>query len=312
MSPEESIPGARGCAVLPVRSGDAALLRSLRSTVGEGVVHSVFSRVVNLLTPQDRLIALAVRGAGHAPRTLTADVTDWTGYGIEAGRRVRFARGSLTLELPHKRLRLTLDGARLWCPDTPSLAHLAPAELAAAAAHLDRLNRAHGALGGMLGATPGAGPMEAAVATALAKGRTGFTAAVPTGDPARIRTAVLSLLGLGPGLTPAGDDFLTGAALVAALPGSALAAFVPVLKDVLDAHPGRTTDLSLATLREAADGRARAELLDLLRLLAERAAPRQLDVPVRKVLAAGHTSGSDTLSGLTAGLHLEEELRGSL
>jgi hypothetical protein len=34
--------------------------------------------------------------------------------------------------------------------------------------------------------------------------------------------------------------------------------------------------------------------------------------PVRHVLAIGHTSGTDILSGLVTGLRLEKELRGSL
>ncbi|MFI6937831.1 DUF2877 domain-containing protein [Streptomyces sp. NPDC050418] len=320
MSRLESIPAAAphiahrtgAPLVLPVESGDAALLRTLRTTVGEGRVHSVFTRVVNVLTPDGLLIALAAWDAGHAPRTLTTDVTDWTGCGLAAGQRVTFDRGVLTLDVPGRPLRLALDGAQAWNPDTPSLAHLGLGRFAECAAYLDCLNRLHGPYGGMLGAARDAGPMERAVAAALADGRTRFIAAVRTGEPAALRTAVLALLGLGPGLTPAGDDFLTGAALIAALPGSALGALIPVLQDVLDTHPERTTDLSLATLREATDGRARAEVLDVLRLLADEADPQQLDVPVRKVLAVGHTSGSDTLSGLIAGLHLEEELRGSL
>ncbi|WP_199548168.1 DUF2877 domain-containing protein [Streptomyces sp. N35] len=312
MTPEESIPRTGGPVHLTVDGGDAVLLRRLRTGSGRGRVHSVFTRVVNVVTPQDTLIALAARDAGHAPRTLTTDVADWSGWGIEEGQPVTFTPGVLTLEVPYGPLRLTLKGARAWHPELPSLAQLDRDELAAAATHLAQLNQEHGPLGGMLGPTSDAGPMDLAITRALAEGRTRLIAAVRDRDPDATRAAILALLGLGPGLTPAGDDFLTGVALLAALPGSAQAAFVPVLEEVLAAHPGRTTDVSLATLREAADGRARDELLDVLRLVADRAQPQQLAAPVRKVLAIGHTSGSDTLSGLIAGLHLEEELRGSL
>ncbi|MGW1007829.1 oxamate carbamoyltransferase subunit AllH family protein [Streptomyces sp. NPDC002520] len=295
-----------------VRSGDAALLDRLREPTGSGSVHSVFTRVVNVLTPHGTLIALAARDGGDAPRTLVADIADWRGLGLAAGQSVTFAPGSIGLAVPSRPLLLTTTGARTWDPVTPSLAHLTPNDFKAAAVALDRLNHAYGARGGMLGATPDAGPMEAAVVRALHEGRTTLLAAVRLGDRPRIRRGILALLGLGPGLTPAGDDFLTGFALLAALPGSELAAFVPVLRDVLADHAGRTTDLGLATVGEAADGRARSELLDLLSLLANGHPPGDLHVPVRKVLAIGHTSGSDTLSGLVAGLHLEEELRGSL
>ncbi len=312
MTPEESIPRAVRQADLTVSSGDAALLRGLRTAAGQGRVHSVFTRVVNVLTPQDTLISLAAQDASPAPRTLTVQVADWTGRGLEAGQCVTFEPDVLTLHVPRRPLRLTVEGALEWDPETPALSHVPAPELASAAARLEALNQRYGPRGGMLGAAPDAGPMDSAVAKALADGRTRLMAAGRTGTPDALRAAILSLLGLGPGLTPAGDDFLTGYALVAALPGSALSGFAPVLKAVLAEHPDRTTDLALATLREAADGRAHAELLDVLRLLAERADVRHLDAPVRKVLAIGHTSGSDTLSGLIAGLHLEEELRGSL
>ncbi|MFF0473207.1 DUF2877 domain-containing protein [Streptomyces sp. NPDC004284] len=299
---------------LRTRSGDARLIGLLQGMTGLGSVHSVFTRVVNLLTPDGTLIALAARDAGDAPRTLVTEVAAWTGQGLEAGRSVAFANGNIALGRPHplRPLRLTTAGARPWHPVAPSLAALPPGGFAAAAALVDRLCRTYGPPGGMLGPGPGAGPMETAVAHALDKGRRTLVAGVRAGDGDGIRRGVLGLLGLGPGLTPAGDDFLTGLALLAALPGSRLTGFPPVLRDVLAGHGGRTTALGLATVSEAADGRARSELLDLLRLLAELRPARDLNAPVRKVLAIGHTSGGDTLSGLAAGLRLEEELRGPL
>lgn len=297
---------------LRVASGDDRLLRALDASTGRGRVHSVFTRVVNVLAPGGTLIALAARDAGHAPRTLTADVTDWAGRGLRAGQAAVFAPGSITLAVPGRPVRLATAGAQRWSATAPPVAGLAPGACAAAADLLDRLNRDHGVPGGMLGAAPQAGPMDAAIVRALHHGRALLLDALRTGDTALMRQGVLALLGLGPGLTPAGDDFLTGLTLVAALPGSAQAALVPVLREVLSAHPERTTDLSLATLREAADARARAELLDVLGLVAHAAAPRELHTAVRAVLAIGHTSGSDILSGLAAGLRLEEELRGPL
>ncbi|QNS07933.1 oxamate carbamoyltransferase subunit AllH family protein [Streptomyces xanthii] len=309
---------------LRAHSGDARLLARLHAPApgpagtgpygfrGTGAVHSAFTHVVNLLTPDGLLIALASRDAGDAPRTLVVDVPDWTGTGLDAGHSVMFDTGRLILDAPGRPLHLTAEGARPWDPAGPSLAHLAPGALARAADALDAYNRAHGAPGGMLGAAPGAGLMESAVARALDAGRVRLLDALRAGDAVETVHGILALHGLGPGLTPAGDDFLAGLTLVAALPGSALAPLPPAVRTVLDGHRGRTTDLAAATLTEAAEGRARAELIDVLRQLADSPPPWDLNDPARRVLAFGHTSGSDTLSGLVAGLHLEEELRGSL
>ncbi|MER5946316.1 DUF2877 domain-containing protein [Streptomyces sp. NPDC001904] len=303
-----------GAQTVSALSGDAELLDLLRATTGQGRVHSVFTRVVNLLTPDGLLVTLAARDGGDAPRTLVVDLADWTGTALTAGEHMVFASGNLEFGSGTRALLVTSTGARAWHATPPSLADLAPGALARIADRLDRLNQEFGPRGGMLGPVPGAGPLDLAVARALDAGRTELLTALRHGEgDAEIRRGVLALLGLGPGLTPAGDDFLTGLTFVAALPGAAPTGLVPAVRAVLDAHRGRTTDVSHATLTEAAAGRVRAELIDVLRQSADDGPlPRAPHDPVRRLLAIGHTSGSDTLSGLVAGLHLEEELRGSL
>ncbi|MFD3475118.1 DUF2877 domain-containing protein [Streptomyces sp. NPDC058695] len=299
-------------------SGDAALIAHLRALRGLGVVEGVFHRTVNVLTPGDMLIALAARGGGDAPRTLVTDADSWSDRGIVASRTVEFAPGVITIRAARGRLRVHTEGADEWHPILPSLAALGPGELATAASSLDRLIRAHGSLGGMLGPTPAASPMEVAVTRALADGRDVLIRAIRSGDDAGVRGGVLALLGLGPGLTPAGDDFLTALALLSSLHGSGLRLFGRALQDVLLEHPGRTTRLSVTTLDEALAGRVRASLLDVLHPLArpdrwgEVHVTQSIRTPVRHVLAIGHTSGTDILSGLVTGLRLEKELRGSL
>ncbi|MGW6399272.1 oxamate carbamoyltransferase subunit AllH family protein [Streptomyces sp. NPDC055134] len=299
-------------------SGDAALVAHLRALRGQGVVEGVFHRTVNVLMPGDRLIALAARGGGDAPRTLVTDADSWSDRGIAASQAVEFAPGVITVRAARGRLRVRTEGADEWHPILPSLAALGPGELATAASALDRLIRAHGSRGGMLGPTPAASSMEVAVTRALADGRDVLVRAIRSGDDAGMRGGILALLGLGPGLTPAGDDFLTASALLSSLPGSRLGPFGRALRDVLLDRPGRTTRLSLATLDEALSGRAGASLLDVLHALArpdrwgEVHVTQSIRTPVRHVLAIGHTSGTDILSGLVTGLRLEKELRGSL
>lgn len=304
--------------VLRPCSGDAVLLAHLRTLRGCGSVESVFRGVINLLLPDGGLMALAVRGSGDAPRTLVVDIAHWLDRGVEAGRAVEFGPDGIALQGAFGVLRVPVRGAMKWHPILPRLDSLTPSELAVSARALHHLVSVDGEPGGMLGASPGAAPMEVAVCTALEHGRDALVRAVRSSDTVGMRDAVLALLGLGPGLTPAGDDFLTAIALLSSLDGSGLGLFARVLHDVLDEQPGRTTLLSTTTLREALSGRFRAELVDVLCSLA--ATPGQSEVqaietvraPVRRALAHGHTSGTDTLSGLVAGLHLERELRGSL
>ncbi|WP_419994951.1 DUF2877 domain-containing protein [Streptomyces boninensis] len=304
---------------LSALSGDATLLAHLRAPLGRGRVESVFQRVINLLLPDGRLMSLAARDGDNAPWTLVVDIGHWPGSGVDAGQPVEFTPGRVALPAASPALRIDLEAAKEWHTTLPTtLADLTADELAVAARALYRVTREHGSPGGMLGPSEGAWPMESVVCAALDEGRATLARAVRTGDPAGIRTGILALLGLGPGLTPAGDDFLTGLAVLSAIDGSRLGPYAQTLGDVLAEQPDRTTHLSVTTLREALAGRVRAALADVLFALAATRgqdpahAADTIQDPVRRALAHGHTSGTDTVSGLVTGLHLEKELRGPL
>jgi len=109
-------------------------------------------------------------------------------------------------------------------------------------------------------------------------------------------TAATSLLGAGPGLTPSGDDVLTGFLAGAAAFGidaTALREAIAVLA------PARTTALSTALLWHA----ARGECIDVLAGLAAAltSQPRgaeQAGLAVSRLLSVGHTSGAALALGL--------------
>jgi hypothetical protein len=104
------------------------------------------------------------------------------------------------------------------------------------------------------------------------------------------------LVGLGPGLTPSGDDVLAGALL-------ALHAFArPDLADRLAARlrpraEGRTGAISLAHLECAARGEAAAVLHDALAALSS-GDPVTLAGSTAAVGTLGHSSGWDGLAGI--------------
>jgi hypothetical protein len=119
--------------------------------------------------------------------------------------------------------------------------------------------------------------------------------------------AVHGLAGLGPGLTPAGDDLLVG--LMAAYRWGRPAELSPLEAGLLDgcvmACEGRTTSLSLARLQYAVRGLldARCEAV-LVALWQEASAP--VHAAVDGAWSIGHSSGADTLTGLVLGLALAE------
>ena len=106
--------------------------------------------------------------------------------------------------------------------------------------------------------------------------------------------AVSHVAGLGPGLTPSGDDVLAGILVVGALterfsPSELRAA----------ANTARTHDISRSFLRWAASGHSIEPVHDLLLALA---AGRPTDDAEQAVIAIGATSGHDLLLGLRLAL----------
>jgi hypothetical protein len=121
----------------------------------------------------------------------------------------------------------------------------------------------------------------------------------PPGE-ARLAAAVRALIGLGPGLTPTGDDVLAGAmcALAAVRPQSPTRA---ALGQAVLGQTHRTTTISAALLAEAAQGRAVPQVVDVLRTLAGSDGPRVADA-VSALVGVGHTSGTALGHGLVLGL----------
>ena len=111
-----------------------------------------------------------------------------------------------------------------------------------------------------------------------------------------VRAAVAGLVGRGAGLTPSGDDALAGALLVAHA--------LRTGRDLADAVRARlhaTTAVSAALLDAAADGYAARPVVTLV----DAAVAADCDGVRRAlpaVLAIGHTSGADTVTGIRAAL----------
>jgi len=142
-----------------------------------------------------------------------------------------------------------------------------------------------------------------------------LAAACAAGDLAGAVEAAERIVGLGPGLTPSGDDVLSGLLVALRLVGGALrdGERAVWLADWLGAAvtadaTTRTTAVAATLLHCAASGYAGAEVAAVLRAVAGLEAPRPA---VRRLLATGHTSGADLAWGVRAGCRAALALAGS-
>lgn len=133
--------------------------------------------------------------------------------------------------------------------------------------------------------TPTLRGLAAELAYALTLGRTD-----------RARRAAAGLVGLGPGLTPSGDDVICG--LLLTLRGAGRTDLVTELADLLEPLLDRTSALSAALIACAVRGFAVPAVIDLVDLLA--ATGHAGDDRIAAVAVIGHTSGVDLLTGISA------------
>ncbi|MBI3707239.1 MAG: DUF2877 domain-containing protein [Proteobacteria bacterium] len=154
-----------------------------------------------------------------------------------------------------------------------------------------------GGLGACLfGQTP-TFPLDRAVHLAAA-----FVRASAAGDDAAVVAAALPLIGLGPGLTPSGDDFVGGLIFARRhIPATNARHWDDIAESLKAEAVRRTNRISAALFADLADGQSFA----LLHTLVEAMHGNDGDAAfaaARRFVAIGHSSGWDMLAGLIAGL----------
>jgi hypothetical protein len=132
--------------------------------------------------------------------------------------------------------------------------------------------------------------------------------ALETGDRGAAAAVAARLIGLGPGLTPSGDDVLVGIeASLHALAHPSAGFLALALGDV----DGRTPALAATFLRHAAAGEF-AERLHALMAALLGPDDERIAAAIERAVAWGATSGTDCLVGVLIGLDVAVGVRRAL
>lgn len=231
---------------------DAALPRGR-----PGVIAASFARSCYVRFGDDWIcIGHADIGSGPLNVPCRADsLPDWRALAPPGGD-ARVAGGSLLLG---ERVQVVLAGAPVWQP--PRRPRWTDATLARGLAGLARRSPSDLPTDGLAGLLqPGPrvqGPVARAALPALAQLHAWI--ARPGGGPSAAAHVARPLVGLGPGLTPSGDDFLAGCLVALRLAGDHARADELWAAVTAHAHGG-THAISHAHLRAAARGRTGEDL----------------------------------------------------
>ena len=127
-------------------------------------------------------------------------------------------------------------------------------------------------------------------------------------DIAHIANTGKELIGLGPGLTPSGDDFLGGVLFAAhslkmTYPGEFFWDEQP-FRELIDWSYTRTNPISHAILSDLSLGHGPEPLHDIVSSLLSGKDWRKVMLSINQLLRMGHTSGWDILAGLLTGMLL--------
>lgn len=270
------------------------LLHRRLQTPGEGVVRGVYRHSVNVETQGLFFTVLHPTPDSGPACAILARGADFSGLGVSPGQTVRWERGALEMG----GLRLVFSGATV-CDCRFGAQALPLPDPAAAARRLEALLAP--------AAQKNAARWGEELREALDQRAGGVCAALEQrADPAG---AVRQLVGFGPGLTPSGDDILTGLyAALRVLGGGA--ADLEGLEKALAACAGRTTQVGGWMLTCALDGRWRASLQAVLAACADPALT-SLPAAVEQLLTVGASSGYDMCSGVHRALCLVSRLNRS-
>ena len=279
------------------RSAEAALLQRLAHGWFEGDVHSVFEKAVNIRCAEsDELITLVAAAMDNGPNTIVLELAHFADTGIEIGDHVSAAADVLSID---RKLNVLLTGAAAW--RQPRRARLCTDDqLRERLATVLRELEKRGAVGGMV-ADPTRSAVSRRTSDKLHHLSEMLVAALKRDDLAAALDAARQIIGLGPGLTPSGDDFLVGLLLAIGVAPTPQPWFETFRAAAVEMSKSATNAISHMAIRKAAEGEARESIGRLLRELLGRDQTGLLPA-LDDVLAIGFSSGTDIAWGLVRGL----------
>lgn len=283
-----------------------------------GTIHSVFNRATNI-TFDETLLALLSDELPRMPNSVRLDsvTTDQLFPNLQPGMEVRIDND--TLAIPACNFSFCLSVTPLWEPrpnvTTYQWNRKAVAQHTRLISEFLAKKQLQVGLASLVGTLFLQEHLQETPLSQMATPKLRLLAQASwLQNIAGIEEAVRGLAGLGPGLTPSGDDVLGGFAAVMALLSPILSADTLSRKHIAStiaktAKP-RTTKLSAVLLDYASRGEVSEQFGTLLHTLT---LPIEESKTVLKAadraLAFGATSGSDTLLGMLLGLRaLEGEI----
>ncbi len=274
-----------------------------------GSVHSVYRQACNIELEDGALVTLLGREPGNVPHGIRCALPQPADFRAWLRPTQAVAADGLSLHVPAAGIAIDLSAAVRWhCGLRRCAIDLRAEPTVHALRSLRTVLREQGPRSGfapllLLDATPGS-PLDRAMRRRLMQALPALSCADADLDFAAAAQALAPLAGLGPGLTPSGDDFIVG--YLAALYGRC--SCEPRLRPYLSGLYGPVMQFALTAnlisrqyLLNALAGEFSESLAQVVVGIAGNDDLRLRESTARLV-RVGHSSGADSLLGLLFGL----------
>ncbi|KZE52192.1 hypothetical protein AV540_09955 [Brevibacillus parabrevis] len=289
-------------------SGDADFCKKLASSSFHGFVHSVFERTINLKCLDDNeLYTIVCNKLDNGPNTLVIDLPSLSGMEVAEGDPV-YGKGDELIV--GSGVFICIRQATRWEAHLPSF----PCNidvLRENVAFMKQYVDAKGKTGGMKMSSRPASLFERETSRMLNERAEALSIELAKGNSESASEQAVRLVGLGPGLTPSGDDYLVGLCIVYKMQNIPCYLSCHFFEKVVELSRGLTNEISSITLKKAANGKVRESLVDLLRCLTQ-GSREELLPALEKVVGIGSSSGTDMALGLICGLERNLEAGGNV
>lgn len=279
----------------------------------DATVHSVFQSAANLrLVKSGKLLTLVVSGEADLPQGIRVDTPSGFSFNeLRVGEAATCRDGILRLD--SLTLTVNLHKARIWQCDLPALNTdlTNPAVAFAWKSVWQVLNQRQLSAGAEIVADDLFEASKVFRSSVLQKAVLAMQALIQSTRWFDLSApAIYDLIGLGPGLTPSGDDLLVGylTGLWCAVEGkSERRGFISGLGCKIVRCSRRTNDISRAYLYHAARGQVSSRLATLAGAISSGESGEPLLAVAESAMHVGHSSGMDAVTGLLVGLSVWAE-----
>ncbi|MGX7023242.1 DUF2877 domain-containing protein [Vagococcus hydrophili] len=269
-------------------------------TTFSGTIHSVFERTFNIETETNKLMTVATHPIFDGPQMIKINETSMKYLPLEIGMAVSHVG---------KRL-LIADVLEIDCEEAKVMEELPLVFSKEKALEIKRhttiinnyLEINLDTVGFYRKTFPN--DVEEVMHRFLMNGKETLESAFEKDDSSLLEVGVSSLLGLGHGLTPSGDDFLTGFLLVLNSQTDTNREFTGLLNQLVQENCRKTNAVSQNQLKLAIDKRALKPVQQFLYDLYRGSSMLTLNKRVEEILRIGSSSGSDMLAGILSAIRL--------